>query len=224
MMTKLMLLRELTPGQERDVLITVTGTQLGARVGELKRLQVCDLLVDHDVPYSRRFRGSAAVRIRKRKQDQLRRGLYPRLAKGSTARLCVVRRLQRMMARAACRFRTLAPRRYDQRRVAHIVRHSLRVFGEAEAAICLSRDSRSREPSNGLSTWSKATAAASQGSPCAGAAFRKRFTREYRNQFCTFRAVTAQGLRRGHTLFQRIHGSCTRQRRRCACRNAARGR
>jgi integrase len=98
MMTKLMLLRELTPGQERDVLITVTGTQLGARVGELKRLQVCDLLVDHDVPYSRRFRGSAAVRIRKRKQDQLRRGLYPRLAKGSTARLCVVRRLQRMMA------------------------------------------------------------------------------------------------------------------------------
>ena len=98
MMTKLMLLRELTPGQERDVLVTVTGTQLGARVGELKRLQVCDLLVDHDVPYSRRFRGSAAVRIRKRKQDQLRRGLYPRLAKGSTARLCVVRRLQRMMA------------------------------------------------------------------------------------------------------------------------------
>jgi hypothetical protein len=63
MMKKLMLLRELTPGQERDVLITVTGTQLCARVGELKRLQVCNLLVDYNVPYSWRFGGSAAVRI-----------------------------------------------------------------------------------------------------------------------------------------------------------------
>ncbi len=54
MMTKLILLRKRTPGQERDVLITVTGTQLCARVGELKRLHVCDLLVDYNVPYSRR--------------------------------------------------------------------------------------------------------------------------------------------------------------------------
>jgi hypothetical protein len=53
MMKKLMLLRQLTPGQERDVLITVTGTQLCARVVELKRLQVCDLFVDRYVAYNR---------------------------------------------------------------------------------------------------------------------------------------------------------------------------
>ncbi len=58
-MKKLMLLHQLTPGQERDALITVTGTQLCARVGELKRLKICYLLVNHDVAYSRRFCGSA---------------------------------------------------------------------------------------------------------------------------------------------------------------------
>jgi hypothetical protein len=67
---RLMRLKHLTPGQRRDVALTVAGTQICARVGEIKRLQVCDFLMDYDVAYSRRYQGSAAKRIRKRKQDR----------------------------------------------------------------------------------------------------------------------------------------------------------
>jgi hypothetical protein len=97
MMRRLMQLRKLTPGQRRDVTLTVAGTQLCARVGEIKRLQVCDFLENFDVAYSRRYRGSAAMRIRKRKQDRERKGLYPRLLKGSTKIMCIVKRLRSMM-------------------------------------------------------------------------------------------------------------------------------
>ena len=97
MMRRLMQLRELTPGQRRDVALTVAGTQLCARVGEIKRLQVCDFLKNFDLAYSRRYRGSAAMRIRKRKQDRERKGLYPRLLKGSTKTMCIVKRLRNMM-------------------------------------------------------------------------------------------------------------------------------
>ena len=65
-----MRLKHLTPGQRRDVALTVAGTQICARVGEIKRLQVCDFLMDYDVAYSRRYQGSAAKRIRKCKQDR----------------------------------------------------------------------------------------------------------------------------------------------------------
>ena len=74
---RLMRLKNLTPAQNRNVLITVLGTQLCCRVGELKRLQLCDFLMNFDLAFNIRYRGSAAFRIRKRKQDQLRRGLYP---------------------------------------------------------------------------------------------------------------------------------------------------
>ena len=97
MLRRLMKLEGLTPAQNRNALITVLGTQLCCRVGEIKRLQVCDFLPGYDEQYSRRYKRAAAFRIRKRKQDQLRRGLYPRLLPGSTPRLCTIRRLSKML-------------------------------------------------------------------------------------------------------------------------------
>jgi hypothetical protein len=43
--------------QHRGVALTVAGTQLCARVGEMKRLQVCDFLLNYDLMYSTRYRG-----------------------------------------------------------------------------------------------------------------------------------------------------------------------
>jgi hypothetical protein len=57
MMRALMNLRGLSPMQQRDVALTVAGTQLCARVGEMKRLQVCDFLLNYDLMYSTRYRG-----------------------------------------------------------------------------------------------------------------------------------------------------------------------
>ena len=94
MMRKLLRLPDLTLGQERDVTLTVTGTQACCRVGEIKRFQVCDFLPDHDAAVSSRYVGSAAMRIRRRKQDRRRRGLYPRLMKGSRPEYCVVQRIK----------------------------------------------------------------------------------------------------------------------------------
>ena len=93
-----MRLTRLSPAQRRDVALTVTGTQMCARVGELKRPQVCDFLEDFDLAYSRRYRGSAAMRTRKRKQDRTRVGLYPRLLKGISRTVCIVRRLRKLMS------------------------------------------------------------------------------------------------------------------------------
>jgi hypothetical protein len=97
LMRRMMRLENLTASEKRDVALTVAGTQMCARVGEIKRLQACDFLKDYDVSYSRRYRGSAALRIRKRKQDRERKGLYPRLFKGTKRSLCIVRRLEAMM-------------------------------------------------------------------------------------------------------------------------------
>jgi hypothetical protein len=97
LLRRLMRLKNLTPAQDRNVLVTVLGTQLCCRVGELKRLQLCDFLPNFDLAFHPRYRGSAAFRIRKRKQDQLRRGLYPRLLPGSRTSLCTISRLQQML-------------------------------------------------------------------------------------------------------------------------------
>ena len=87
--------RVLTSSQNRDVLVTVLGTQLRCLVGELKRLQICDFIPDFDARF---HRGSAAFRIRKRKQDQLRKALYPRVLPGSRSALCTVVTVLRLKA------------------------------------------------------------------------------------------------------------------------------
>ena len=96
---KMLHLRNLTAAQERAVIITSTGTQLCCRVSEIRNFQVCDFLKDHDTAFSSRFRGCAAFRIRKRKQDTRRRGLYPRMFRGTISRMCTIRRIETMMRR-----------------------------------------------------------------------------------------------------------------------------
>ncbi len=65
--------------------------------GRINRLQVCNFLPGYDRQFSRRCRWAAAFRIRKRKQDQLRRVLYYRLLQGSTLGLCTIWRITEMM-------------------------------------------------------------------------------------------------------------------------------
>ncbi len=92
---RLIRLKGLSPAQNRNVLVKVLGTQLCCRVGELKRLQICDFLLNFDEVFDRRLRGSAAFRIRKSKQDQLRRRLYPRELPSSE--LCTIRRFRAIL-------------------------------------------------------------------------------------------------------------------------------
>ena len=77
---KMMLeLVDLTPAQERSVMITVTGTASCSRVAEVANFQLCDMLWDHDAPYHDELKGGLAIRVWKRKQDTERFWLYPRL-------------------------------------------------------------------------------------------------------------------------------------------------
>ncbi len=96
---KMMRLQNLTAAQERAMIITSTGTQLCCRVSEVRNFQVCDFLKDHDTDFSPEYRGCAAFRIRKRKQDTRRRGLYPRVFRGTTPEVCTIRRIETMMTR-----------------------------------------------------------------------------------------------------------------------------
>ena len=67
---------------QRNILATVLATLCCARVSEIASLQACDILFDFDSARgSRAYAGTAAVRISKRKNDTLRKGLFPRLGK-----------------------------------------------------------------------------------------------------------------------------------------------
>ena len=61
------------------MLMCVLGTVACLRVGEVDQLQVCDLLWSHDAAWHSRYNNTLAVRVYKRKQDQERKGLYPRV-------------------------------------------------------------------------------------------------------------------------------------------------
>ena len=69
---------------QRNVLATALTVVCCARVSEIAELQACDILFDHDtlrgIPG---FEGTAAIRIRKRKNDALRKGLFPRIGRSS---------------------------------------------------------------------------------------------------------------------------------------------
>lgn len=79
-------------------MVTVLGTQLCCRVGELKRLKICNFLPGFDATFHPKYHCSAVFRLRKRKQAQLRRGLYPQVLPRSRPELCTVQRLK-----ACCR-------------------------------------------------------------------------------------------------------------------------
>ena len=80
-------LTALSPAQTRDVLMCVLGTVMCMRVNEVDQLQICDVLWRFDGGFHPRFSNTLACRIHKRKQDQARKGLYPRAGKAVFTRL-----------------------------------------------------------------------------------------------------------------------------------------
>ena len=84
---QLLELAGLSDTQTRDMLICVLGTVGCMRVSEVAQLQVCDLRWSHDGAWHPRYANSLAVGIYKRKQDQARKGLYPRVGAVVASRL-----------------------------------------------------------------------------------------------------------------------------------------
>ena len=93
----------LSDAQERDVLICCTGTALNCRVVEIVFLQICDFLWDFDMAFHILYRGTAAVRIYRRKQDTGRKGHYPRLGRASNIEWDLVLRLRAYAERRGLR-------------------------------------------------------------------------------------------------------------------------
>jgi integrase len=83
----LMELAGLNLTQRRDMLICVVGTTGCLRVGEVENLQICDAHWEHDAAWDAQYEGTMALGVYKRKQDQIRKGLYPRHGKAVTDRL-----------------------------------------------------------------------------------------------------------------------------------------
>jgi len=77
----------LTDTQTRDMLVCVLGTVCCLRVGEVAQLQVCDLRWSHDAAWHPRYNNTLAVGVYKRKQDQARKGLFPRAGEAVATRL-----------------------------------------------------------------------------------------------------------------------------------------
>lgn len=77
----------------RDVSIVALGTICALRVSEITELDVCDLLFDFEP-------GTLAVRIKKRKNDQKRAGLWPRIGHASNAKFDVILLLRSWLLRA----------------------------------------------------------------------------------------------------------------------------
>jgi integrase len=78
----------------RDTLIVALGTVCAMRVSELVDLDVCDVLFDFDAPHV------AAIRIKKRKNDQKRAGLWPRLGPAHHPQFDIQALLREWMQRA----------------------------------------------------------------------------------------------------------------------------
>ncbi len=84
---RLMELAGLTLTQKRDMLVCVLGTVACLRVGEVENLQLCDLKWGHDAAWHTDYEGTMAVGVYKRKQDQVRKGLFPRVGSVVTSRV-----------------------------------------------------------------------------------------------------------------------------------------
>jgi len=77
----------------RDTAIVALGTTCALRVSELSELDVCDLLFDFEP-------GVLAVRVKRRKNDQKRAGLWPRIAHAAKPEFDVVALLRVWLSRA----------------------------------------------------------------------------------------------------------------------------
>ena len=79
----------------RDVLATVVATICCLRPSEGAALQVCDVWFDFDTGAGGRFRkGTAAINVMKRKNDQGRKGHLPRIGRSADSELDVVHQLK----------------------------------------------------------------------------------------------------------------------------------
>ena len=106
---------------QRSVLATVLATVCCARVSEIANLQACDVLFDFDTKRGLAdFRGTAAIRISKRKNDTLRKGLFPRIGRACNPTFDIVAWLRAYQLRfglqraATCRRGTADRDRCDQ--------------------------------------------------------------------------------------------------------------
>ena len=71
---------------QRNVLATVLGVLCCARVSEIAALQACDVLYNLDtLRGDAQYAGTAAIHICKRKNDALRKGLFPRLGRARSS-------------------------------------------------------------------------------------------------------------------------------------------
>ena len=85
----------LTDEQERNALMTASGTVLSSRVVEITFFQPCDFEWEIDRHFHPRYEGTTAVHVYRRKQDTGRRGLWPRIGKSQRAEWDIVDRLRR---------------------------------------------------------------------------------------------------------------------------------
>ncbi|MFN9908350.1 MAG: hypothetical protein ACK56F_19845, partial [bacterium] len=68
----------------RDATIVVVGSLCALRAAEIVRLDVCDVLWEFDGV------GTAALLLWYSKNDGLKRGLFPRIGRGTTANTCPI--------------------------------------------------------------------------------------------------------------------------------------
>ena len=79
-----------SPAQQRDCLALVVATLTGLRPAEGARLQSCDFQENFDARHGAAYRGSAALNIMCRKNDQNRKGHHPRIGRAMDPGLDVV--------------------------------------------------------------------------------------------------------------------------------------
>ena len=176
-------------------------------------MQVYDsVLPDHDVAsrlFSRRYKGSATLRVRKRNQDRRRQGLYPRLMKGTRPQYCVVQR--HGIKEWITRLYLAVSSDCTKRRRDVLIRHCFPAFGRTTGTGSRCRDSRSRKVLGCVYTGE----AHFSGITMRWGGSRKPFTLGCQNRFCFCRAGTARALQPDRTWYQRTHECFTRQRELC---------
>ena len=192
-------------------MVTVLGTQLCCRVGELKRLKICNFLPGFDATFHPKYHCSAVFRLRKRKQAQLRRGLYPQVLPRSRPELCTVQRLK-----ACCRPEGSGSRQTKGAHPATKCRHCPALFtSERRMVFNSSYSSRSR-------TRSSSQAYQDRLSPgighlhAQGGASRRRCTHRCQSRCCFYRTDTDREWLRVPTWCRRTREFCSRRRGRCA--------
>jgi hypothetical protein len=80
----------LSPAEQLDCLATVIATITGLRPAEGARLQICDFRANFDARHCVAYRGSAALNVMCRKNDQNRKGHHPCIGRAADSSLDVV--------------------------------------------------------------------------------------------------------------------------------------